>query len=72
MTAVHVHVTNKTGGKVALTLDDELDAERIQYLKKLVKRDELEAVSVKPAKAAKPAATAEKPDEKAAATPPKS
>jgi hypothetical protein len=44
MADVHVHVTNKTGGKVSLTLDE--DDARIEYFKTLVKRDELEAVTV--------------------------
>jgi acylphosphatase len=39
---VKAEVTNKSGGKVTLTLDE--DDERIEYFKKLVKRDELEAV----------------------------
>lgn len=44
MADVHVHVTNKTGGKVSLLLAEE--DERIEYFRKLVKRDELEAVTV--------------------------
>ena len=55
MADVHVHVTNKSGGKTSLLMDDEQDAERIEYLKKLVKRDELDEVKVtKPRAAAKP------------------
>lgn len=41
---VHVHVTNKSGGELTLLLDE--NDERVEYLKKLVKRDELEAVKV--------------------------
>lgn len=44
MAEVNVHVTNKTGGKVSLRLDE--NDERIEYFKKLVRREELEAVSV--------------------------
>lgn len=51
MADVHVHVTNKTGGKVSLTLDEE--DPRIEYMKKLVRRDELEAVTVSKPTAAK-------------------
>ena len=41
---VHVHVVNKTGGKVSLLLDE--NDERVEYFKKLVRRDELESVRV--------------------------
>lgn len=41
---VHVHVVNKTGGKVSLLLDE--NDERLDYFKKLVRRDELESVRV--------------------------
>lgn len=44
MAEVHVHVTNKTGGEVTLRLDES--DERIEYFKKLVRREELEAVRV--------------------------
>lgn len=50
---VHVQVTNKSGGVVTLRLDE--NDERVEYLKKLVKRDELEAVKVSAANE-KPAA----------------
>ena len=57
MADVQVHVTNMTGGKVSLTLDE--NDERIEYFKKLVRREELEAVTVsKPRGAAKPASDA--------------
>ena len=46
MTAVKVTVTNKSGHKVGLTLDDEHDAERIEYLKKQVKADVFEDIKV--------------------------
>lgn len=39
---VKAEVTNKSGQKVGLLLDE--DDERVEYLKKLVKRDELEDV----------------------------
>lgn len=48
MTAVKVLVTNKSGHEVGLTLDDEKDAERIDYLKGLVKADVYDAVKVEP------------------------
>lgn len=53
MAAVHVFITNKSGGKVALTLDE--DDSRIEYFRKLVKRDELDEVKVEkiPAKSSK-------------------
>lgn len=51
MANVHVNVTNKTGGKVSLLLDE--DDERIEYFKKLVRREELEAVTVSKPPAAK-------------------
>lgn len=46
MAYVKVHVENKLGGKTVLGMDDERDAERIEYLKKLVKREDLESVTV--------------------------
>lgn len=49
MADVHVKVTNKSGGVVTLLMDEE--DERVAYLSKLVKRDELEAVSVSKPKA---------------------
>lgn len=56
---VKAEVTNKTGGTVTLTLDE--NDERVEYLKKLVKRDELEAVKVTPVAAKKaPASGADK------------
>lgn len=58
---VKAEVTNKSGQKVGLLLDE--DDERVEYLKKLVKRDELEDVKF--------SAVAEKsPAKKSAATPP--
>lgn len=53
MAYVHVTTKNNAGQVAVLTLDDERDAERIEYLKKLAKREDLDSVSVKPA--AKPA-----------------
>lgn len=55
MAFVKVTVTNKSGHKVGLTLDDEQDAERITYLKKQLKADVYEDVTVEPLeKAEKP------------------
>jgi len=49
MAYVHVVVKNNSGNTVTLGLDDVSDAERIEYLKKLAKREDLESVNVKPA-----------------------
>jgi hypothetical protein len=54
MAFVKVTVTNKSGHKVGLTLDDEQDAERIAYLKKQLKADVYDDVKVEPLKAEKP------------------
>lgn len=48
MADVHVIVKNNSGHTVGLTLDDEQDAERIDYLKKQAKREDLDTVTVKP------------------------
>lgn len=47
MAAVQVTVHNNSDQKVTLTLDDETDAERIEYLKTLKRRDDLKDVQVK-------------------------
>lgn len=60
MAAVKVIVVNNSGHTVGLTLDDVKDAERIAYLKTLVKREDLESVKVQSADQPK----AEKPLEK--------
>jgi hypothetical protein len=52
---VKVIVVNKSGKTVGLTLDDERDAERIEYLKKQVKADVLESVKVEKPSTRKPA-----------------
>ena len=66
MGSVKVEVTNKSGQKVGLLLDE--DDERVEYLKKLVKRDELEDVKVSPYEETKAkAATSATPAKKAAA-----
>lgn len=57
MANVHVTVTNKSGGKTSLTLDEE--DERIEYFKRLVKRDELEDVKVSKPVAKKSATSGE-------------
>lgn len=49
MAAVHVIVKNNSGNTVGLLLDDERDAERITYLQKLAKRDELDSVQIRKA-----------------------
>lgn len=50
MAEVHVTTTNKSGQKAVLRLDDERDAERIEYLQKRVRREALESAKVsKPA-----------------------
>ena len=60
MAFVKVTVTNKSGHKVGLTLDDKDDAERIAYLKKQLKADVYDDVTVEPLEKPK----AEKPLEK--------
>lgn len=50
MAAVHVTTTNNAGHTATLLLDDERDAERIEYLKTLVRREDLADVKVKSAK----------------------
>jgi len=47
--AVHVHTTNNRGFSVALLLDDVRDAERIAYLQKMARLEDLASVEVKPA-----------------------
>lgn len=54
MADIHARVTNKTGGVVTLLLDE--DDERVEYFKKLVRREELEAVRFSKAPAKKAAA----------------
>lgn len=46
MTAVHVATVNNSDQKATLLLDDERDAERIEYLQKLAKKDKLASVKV--------------------------
>ncbi len=48
MTAVQVTILNKSNQTVSLTLDDETDAEQIEYLKALKRREDLADVDVKP------------------------
>jgi len=52
MTYVQVHVTNNSDQECSLLLDDERDAERIDYLKKLARREDLASVKVEPVEAA--------------------
>lgn len=59
MATVHVVVKNNSGNTVTLQFDDEKDAERIEYLKKLVRREDLADVKVVGAKV--PAKTAVSP-----------
>lgn len=47
MAAVQVTVHNNSDQKVTLTLDDERDAEQIEYLQTLKRRDDLKDVQVK-------------------------
>ena len=47
MAAVQVTVHNNSDQKVTLTLDDETDAEQIEYFKTLKRRDDLKDVQVK-------------------------
>lgn len=46
MAAVKVTVHNNSDQKMTLTLDDTTDAERIEYLQTLKRRDELKDVQV--------------------------
>lgn len=48
MAAVQVTVLNNSNQSVSLTLDDEQDAEQIEYLKTLKRREDLADVDVKP------------------------
>jgi hypothetical protein len=48
MSRVTVTVENLSGNKVGFTLDEELDKERIEYLRKLVRREELASLDVQP------------------------
>lgn len=57
MAAVHVNIKKKSGADLGFTLDDELDAERIAYLKKGVAREDFESVEVKKVPAKKAAAS---------------
>lgn len=52
MALVQVTVKNNSGHTVGLTLDDEQDAERIAYLRTLVKREDLDSIKVNPVKGA--------------------
>lgn len=56
MANMHVTVKNTSGQTVVFSMDE--DDERIEHFRKLVRREELESVDVKPAKA--PAKTAAK------------
>lgn len=47
MAAVQVTVLNNSGQTVSLTLDDELDAEQIEYFKTLKRREDIADVQVK-------------------------
>jgi hypothetical protein len=47
MAAVQVTVKNNSGQTVTLTLDDETDAERIEYFQTLKRRGDIVDVSVK-------------------------
>lgn len=53
MADVHVFVTNNSGQKSGLTLDEDHDL--VEHLKKMAKRDELASVEVKAVPAAKAA-----------------
>ena len=46
MALVNVKVKNNTGAEVTLRLDDTDDAERIDYLQKLARREDLASVTV--------------------------
>lgn len=46
MADVQVHIVNKSGQKVALTVDE--DGDMLAHFKKMLKADEFESVSVKP------------------------
>jgi hypothetical protein len=56
MAEVHVTTENLSGQKVTFLLDDERDAEKIEYFQKLKRRDELNDVTVSKPPAAKAAA----------------
>ncbi|WP_078290671.1 hypothetical protein [Mycobacterium sp. D16R24] len=51
MAAVQVTILNKSNQKVSLTLDDETDAEQIEYFHTLKRREDLVDVEVTPVKA---------------------
>lgn len=61
MATVQVTVLNNSNQSVSLTLDDEHDAEQIEYLKALKRREDLADVDVKPV-AAKRATAKPSPD----------
>lgn len=48
MADVHVTTENNSNQKVTFLLDDERDAEKIEYFRTLVRKDDLRAVDVKP------------------------
>lgn len=55
MAEVHVTTENNSGQKVTFLLDDERNAEQIDYFKKLVRREDLRDVTVtKPAQKGAP------------------
>lgn len=51
MAAVQVTILNKSNQTVSLTLDDETDAEQIEYYQTLKRREDLVDVEVTPVKA---------------------
>lgn len=55
MALVNVEIENKSGQVVGLAVEDPSD--QLDYLRKLLKRDELERVDVVKSSARKPAAT---------------
>jgi hypothetical protein len=63
MAYVHVSVKNNTGNTVVLLLDDERDAEKIEYFRKLVRREDLDSVKVRPVESETASEPEEKPEE---------
>lgn len=54
MAEVHVTTENLSGQKATFSLDDVRDADQIEYFQKLLRRDELNDVTVSKPPAAKP------------------